>query len=823
MSKPLKILFVTTDLSPFCKAGGLGDVSGSLPRALLKVGHEVRIIMPLHGIINEEKHKIEIIKEDLRAEIDQNNKINFRIQKGFLAENLPVYFIDKYKYFRSRRKIYGYDDENQRFLFFNFAVFEAVKNMDGWIPDIIHCNDWHTGLIPYLLKTKFNKKDLFKKTRTLFTIHNLTFQMGKDWWTIKKREWDDGINKIPDFKNKRKINRINFTKRGILNADIINTVSEQYAAEIRQQRFGQELHDILAERFEEKRFYGIINGIDYKEYNPETDPGLKAKYNFNSLDKKDINKKYLQKKFGFKVDKEIPLIAMATRITEQKGFDLIIEIIDALLRLKMQLVLIGSADTYYRKIFKKLGKINSQKVATHLRFETKNITSIYAGSDMFLMPSRFEPCGLGQMISLRYGSIPIVRKTGGLSDTITNYNPRTKKGNGFVFKTYDPKDLLVAITRALENYKYENSWTELVKSGMQESFSWTAPAKKYVILYKKALRLKQLKKPMYKTIPEIKNKVNNLAERKGFRIIKPVEHFIKKEKRFYAYSILEKKSGKKLFLKARITASKGSVYGLEKEMEIARIMTENKTISEKVNFTNYLEGSLKEAPEWYTHDFVEGKLLGDFYELPRKNQNEVYLKNIIKNLKGLQSVSQIFTKEAEKNGVFKYIKKRDYNDYKATIDYYKKEKTGNGKIDFESVHKLLEENKNTLNKNLVIAHGDFTLANQIIEEGSGKIYLSDWESVRIDNFAADITHLWVQTWRYKTWREKLLREFANSLSPKEKEDFQKIFRITAIEQAMAEIRWNARLCERKYKKGVVDVSLKTIRTALDGFGGLRGI
>ena len=319
---------------------------------------------------------------------------------------------------------------------------------------------------------------------------------------------------------------------------------------------------------------------------------------------------------------------------------------------------------------------------------------------------------------------------------------------------------------------------------------------------------------MYKTIPDIKNKIDNLAEKKGFKITKPVEHFIKKEKRFYAHSVVEKKGGRKIFLKARITASKNSVFGLEKEMEIARIMTENKTISEKVNFTNYLKGSLKDAPEWYTHDYVEGDLLGSFYDLPRKNQEEIYIKNIVKNLRNLQSVSRIFIKEAKKNGVIKYIKKRDYQDYKATIDFYKREKTGNGKVDFKSVYKLLEENKDLLNKDLVIAHGDFTMANQIIEADSGEIYLSDWESVRIDNIAADITHLWVQVWRYKKWQAKLLREFASNLSKKEKDNFYNIFRVVAIEQSLAEIKWNSALCERKYKRGIIDVSIKTIEKFL---------
>ncbi len=814
MTRALKILFVTTDLSPFCKAGGLGDVSKSLPKALSKMGHDVRIIMPLHGVIDEKKHNIELVKDNLVAKIDENNEISFRIKKGWLVENLPVYFIDKYKYFRSRSRLYVYKDENQRFMFFCFAVLEAVRNMDSWVPDIIHCNDWHTGLIPYLLKTRFDKEKIFEKTRTLFTIHNLTFQFGRDWWKIDKREQDDGISELPDFSDERMVERINFTKRAIMNADMINTVSEQYAKEIIQEKFGQGLHDILLEKYKEKRFYGIINGIDYREYNPQTDPGLVANYSYNSLDKKIINKRHLQEIFNLEVNDEIPVIAMVTRITEQKGFDLIVEIVDALIRLEMQLVLIGSADSYYRKIFRRLSKKNPKKIATHLEFKTKDITQVYAGSDMFLMPSRFEPCGLGQMISLRYGSVPIVRETGGLSDTITNYNPKTRRGNGFTFKTYDPKDLLVAIVRALENYKYKDVWKELVKKGMQESFTWEVPAKKYVILYRKAMKIKDKKRLTYKPIADIARKMRNLFKKKGFKVIKPVRSFINKKKRFYAHSVLA--DGKKVFLKARIVDDSGSIIGLEKEMEILKIMTRNKEIAKKVNFTEYLDGSLEEVPEWYTHKYIEGELLGDFYEMPNENERYTYIKSIVKNLLNLQSISTIFIEKAKENGVMKYIKIRSFGDYKDTIDFYKREKVGDGKIDFDSVHNLLEKNKELFNNNLVVSHGDFTLANHIIGRNK-KVYLSDWESVRIDNIAADITHLWVQTWRYPKWRSQLLLEFLNSLSSQEKKNFREIFRVVAAEQAMAEIKWNSKLCKRKYKKQVIDISIRTVRAALEGF------
>lgn len=816
MQKSLKILFVTTDMAPFSKAGGLGDVSRSLPKAISKMGHDIRIMMPRHGVIDEKLNKIELATDNLKVRMKDKVEIDFRIKKGMLDSKLPVYFIDKYRFFGGRSKLYGYEDENQRYMFFSFAVLKALENIEGWTPDVIHCNDWQTGLIPYLLKAGFNKKEKLKKIKTIFTIHNLTFQMGLDWWKIDKKEQDDGVSEIPDFKDKHKIDRVNFMKRAILSSDIVNTVSEQYAKEITQEKFGQGLHDILAIKEAKKEFFGIMNGIDYKEYNPKTDGRIAENYDENDFEiKKPINKKRLQKEFGLEENENIPVVAMASRITEQKGFDLILEIINVLLRLKLQLAIVGSADPKYRKAFKKLARNNPKKVAAHLEFDKESITKVYAGSDMFLMPSRFEPCGLGQMISLRYGSIPVVRETGGLSDTITNYDPETGIGNGFVFKTYNPKALLVAMVRALENFKFRRSWHELVKKGMKESFSWEVPAQKYVMLYNKAIKRKE-NKFMYKAITGIGEKLHDLAKKENFEMKKPLKDFILKKKRFYASSAHQ--NGKKIFLKARIIDDNGSVAGLKKEMGITKLMTENKSIAGKVNFTKFLGGSVSEIPEWYAHEFVEGKILGDFYDIPKKILSENYVEGVVENLRNLQTATKDFIKDAEKIGIIGSIKKRGYDDYKNTIAFYEKEKVGKNKINFAKISELFENNKKLLDEDPVIAHGDFTLANQIVGD-DGKIYLSDWESVRIDNIAADLAHLWVQSWRYPQWREKLLGTFLENLPDDKKENFKTIFRLMAIEQSLAEIRWNSELCEKKYKKGIIDMSIKVIQTALEGFEG----
>jgi starch synthase len=357
-----------------------------------------------------------------------------------------------------------------------------------WKPDVIHCNDWHTALIPHLLKTKYKDDPELDRIPTLLTIHNLTFQMGRDWWTVSKRKADDGKMDLEDFARQKGVEYLNFMRRGILAADMVNTVSESYAEEVLQEQFGQGLHEELQKRGREKKFFGIVNGIDYEEYNPLTDPGIDKRYDSRHFDDKYKNKTRLQKRYRLEVDKDIPLLGMVTRITEQKGFDLLMEIIEPLLRLKLQIIIVGDGDKRYKNFFAKVSRKYPRKMVAHMQFKSENVTRIYAASDMFLMPSRFEPCGLGQLISLRYGSVPIVRRTGGLSDTIKNYSPKARRGNGFTFRNYDAFAFFAAIVRAVETYRYRDVWRKIAQGGMEESFSWEVPAKKYVALYRKILK-----------------------------------------------------------------------------------------------------------------------------------------------------------------------------------------------------------------------------------------------------------------------------------------------------------------------------------------------
>lgn len=488
MSKKLKIVSISAEISPFSKTGGLADVAASLPRALKKLNCDVTAITPLYSeIIDKQKYKLELFRKKLEIKIDDKNKIKVNIWKSELDKILPIYFIENEKYFAKRKNIYGSNHENARFYLFNTACIELIKIING-NTNIIHCHDWHTGLIPYLIKKQINGNlEIFKNIATIFTIHNLAFQLGRDWWNVPAEKKDYGHDALPNFHDSN-IENINFAKRGILYADIINAVSEQYAQEIMTKNFGQDLHCILKNR--KDKLFGIINGINYQEYNPATDPGLKQQYDYNNINKKVDNKLYLQKYLGLKINKNIPIIGMTSRIAEQKGFDIFLPIIDVLLRKNMQIVIMGDGNERYINTLNKFTKQHPKKIKI-IPFNQDLETSIYAGSDILLLPSRFEPCGINQLIALRYGCIPVVRHIGGLIDTIDDYNPKTQKGNGFSFSKYDSRELLVAITRAMEIYKYKESWKSIITNGMKVSHSWKIPAQKYTTLYKKALKNKQ--------------------------------------------------------------------------------------------------------------------------------------------------------------------------------------------------------------------------------------------------------------------------------------------------------------------------------------------
>jgi len=488
MPKIFKIVFIASEVAPFSKSGGLGDVVRSLPKALKRLGNEIIVITPFYGqIIDKRKHKLKLIYKDINVYLNSEDTVKVNYWQGYLMKGLPVYFIENKKYFSRRKTIYGSSHENARFLIFDIAALKLITLLK-FEADIVHCHDWQTGLIPYYLKTDFRYSKTLRKAKTIFTIHNLVFQFGKNWWEAPARKKDYGKSRIPHLADS-KIEYVNFVKRAILSADAITTVSEQYREEIMTKIFGQDLHRILRNR--EDRLFGIINGIDYNAYNPAKDPGLFKNYDYKKIHRKKINKEYLQKKFNLPVNKDIPLICTTSRITFQKGFELILKILEQLVLLDIQFVFIGSGDKIYIRELQKLSKKYPQKIIIMPSHEQnqKYETLVYAGSDIFLLPSHHEPCGINQLIAMRYGCVPIVRKVGGLYDTVENFNPLEKEGTGFIFNQFNEFSLYGAIVRALETYKYRKAWRDIIVRAMKESNSWEIPAKSYITLYKKTIKI----------------------------------------------------------------------------------------------------------------------------------------------------------------------------------------------------------------------------------------------------------------------------------------------------------------------------------------------
>jgi starch synthase len=457
----MKVLFISSEVVPFAKTGGLADVSGSLPLALEGLGVEIKILTPKYKTIKTKQDKTKI------------------------GRNLEVIFIENQKYFY-RDQLYGdrfgdYPDNLERFSYFAKACLEMTKKIN-FKPDIIHCSDWQSALIPIYLRTICKDDPFFENARTMLTIHNLSYQglFDKSKFPATGLSWDSFTVAGLEF-----FDRVNVLKGGILFADLITTVSPTYAREIQTKEFGYGLEGVLTKRASD--LYGILNGIDYEIWNPKTDKGLARRYDADSCEGKYVNKEDLQAVSGLKVDKNAPLIGVISRLADQKGFDLIAPIISDILKLKVQFILLGTGDNKYHVLFEKIAKMHPARTSINLKFDAVLAQKIYAGCDMFLMPSRFEPCGLGQIICLKYGTVPIVRATGGLKDTIQEYDPVKKDGNGFVFYEYEPSELLASVKRALALYKDKRSWQQLIKKAMGYDFSWTNSAKEYVNLYKKMI------------------------------------------------------------------------------------------------------------------------------------------------------------------------------------------------------------------------------------------------------------------------------------------------------------------------------------------------
>ncbi|SKA78245.1 starch synthase [Clostridium sp. USBA 49] len=476
----MKILFVASEADPFIKTGGLGDVAYALPKALRKLGLDVRVIIPKYLGIKEE------LKNNMLTLATFNVPVGWRNQYGGLQyleyDGIPFYFIDNEYYFK-RDNPYGYDDDSERFAFFDRAVLESVNYMIDFTPDIIHLNDWHTGMIAPIMREHFKNKPRFNDIKIVYTVHNLKYQ-----GIFSKDILGDLLSFDDDYFREDMLkyyDGVSFMKGGLNFSDKITTVSKSYAEEIKTSFYGEGLHGLLQIR--SKDLSGIVNGIDTEIFNPEKDKELFYNYDYNNISLKLKNKVKLQEELNISKDESIPMIGMVTRLTSQKGLDLVSHVIEEILNLNLQLVVLGTGDRKYEEMFRYYSGIYPSKLSANITFSNTLAKKIYASSDMFLMPSLFEPCGIGQLLALRYGSIPIVRETGGLKDTVKAYDEYTKEGNGFSFKNYNAHDMLYTIKRALSFYNDKKTWNNLVKKAMLEDNSWKKSAIEYKKLYSSML------------------------------------------------------------------------------------------------------------------------------------------------------------------------------------------------------------------------------------------------------------------------------------------------------------------------------------------------
>src|SRR5947209_3868866 len=476
----LKILILAAEVVPFAKVGGLADVVGALPKALRELGHDVRLVMPRYGQIKPDKFKLTTVLETVHVSM-ATFKEQVGVCQGEIGDGIPVYMIDAPRYF-DREKIYGYTYDGERFILFCRAALESMRLLD-WSPNIVHCNDWQTGIVPNWMHTVYRDDPFFANTATDYTIHNLAYQGIFGYRILEVAGVAAGGFLYPQIVELANV--VDIMGRGILFADAITTVSERYAQEILTPTFGEKLDQLLRSRRE--RLFCILNRIDYQELNPATDHYIHTNFDAQSLDKRPENKRMLQEQAHLPVHPEVPLLAMISRLTDQKGFDMLGQIIQPLLAQGVQFVVLGIGDQHYHEMFQNLAARYPEQVAIFLTFNTEIAQRIYAGSDMFLMPSRFEPCGLGQLIAMRYGSVPIVRAVGGLANTVQEYDPRSGAGNGFAFTNYDPWELFAAIVRALELYRFEDIWRRLQQRGMAADHSWQASAMRFADVYRNAI------------------------------------------------------------------------------------------------------------------------------------------------------------------------------------------------------------------------------------------------------------------------------------------------------------------------------------------------
>lgn len=484
MKCPMKVLLVSSEVAPFSKTGGLADVSGSLPVALKQLGCDIRVVTPLYKMVKESGCSTEKILKGLKVKVGES----FRkgdVSLSFLNGSVNTYLIEKDQYY-NREYLYGttkgdYSDNATRFTFFSLMVLKLCKEI-GFRPDVIHCNDWQSGLIPAYLRTVYQDDPFFAHTGVLFTIHNLAYQgiFPKEKIALTGLPLEIFTPEGIEFWGK-----LSFLKAGIVYSEVINTVSQAYSREIQTPEYGCGMEGILAYRKDD--LFGIINGVDYETWSPEKDTLIAANYSKDNLSGKSQCKADLISQLGLhKSLNNRPLLGMISRLADQKGFDLVAEIMEDLMNLDVGFVLLGTGEQKYHELFLDIAKKYPEKAGIKLTYDNTLAHKIEAGCDMFLMPSKYEPCGLNQIYSLRYGTIPVVRATGGLDDTIKDYTLSSEEGNGFKFTNYTPREFLDKVREALKIYENKDVWFKLVKKVMSLDFSWDNSARQYIDLYHKA-------------------------------------------------------------------------------------------------------------------------------------------------------------------------------------------------------------------------------------------------------------------------------------------------------------------------------------------------
>jgi starch synthase len=485
MKNKFKIFFVSPEVAPFAKTGGLAEVSGALPKMLKERGHDVRMMMPNYRAVNERKYTLRDVirlKDMAVPHIGQMTKASAK--SSFLPDSkVQIYLLGHKSYF-DRDGLYcnsageDYHDNAERFIFFCRGCLETLKLLQ-WQPDVIHCNDWQTALIPVYLKTLYKDEPFFKDISVLLSVHNLAYQGIFDDAVVQKAGLPQDLfysGSMLEYYGK-----FNFLKSGLLAADLITTASHRYAQEIQSAEFGMGLEGVLQSRRSD--LFGVINGADYIEWNPDKDRFIPYAYSANNLEPKALNKQALLHRLDLNFDENTPLVAMISRLDGNKGFELLEQAFDGIMALDVQMVVLGVGEEKYHKMLQRVAKKYPRQLSATFRYDNALAHLIQAGADMLLMPSRYEPGGLSQIQAMRYGTIPIVRATGGLADTLQNYDPRNESGTGFVFKKFEPEEMLKTLERAVKTFHDKKRWTKLMKDAMKQDFSWKVTAEKYAKLY----------------------------------------------------------------------------------------------------------------------------------------------------------------------------------------------------------------------------------------------------------------------------------------------------------------------------------------------------